>query len=114
MAVSGDELDTLRKERMRRLMAEQARAEEQQAAEEERLQREIEALEGRVKRIMTKEALQRYGTVKLAHPELAMTALLALAQSIERGLVNRVSDELLKKVLQNIQGKKRDIRITRK
>ena len=113
--MASDELERIRQERMRKLLEEQARAQiEQQAAEEEQLKREIEALEGKVKRVMTKEALQRYGTVKLAHPEIAVTALVALAQSLERGLISRISDEMLKKVLQNIQGKKRDIKIVRK
>ncbi|RMF05324.1 hypothetical protein D6764_05010 [Candidatus Woesearchaeota archaeon] len=113
--MTADELERIRNERMRKILAEQARAEmESQAVEEERIKREIDAIEARVKSIMTREALQRYGAVKVAHPELAMTVMIALAQSIEKGMISRISDEMLKKALKSIQGKKRDIRISRK
>lgn len=80
----------------------QRQASERQQAEAEAGQ-QMEALEEAVKGHFSKEALQRYGTLKLAHPETAARIIVALAQLIESGrLKGMLSDEQLKELLQQL------------
>lgn len=91
---------------------------EQQRAEAEAA-RQLEAVEEAVKAHLTKEALQRYGTLKLAHPETATRLLIAIAQALETGrLRGMLSEEQLVNALQRLsqlsQKGKKEIRIIRK
>ncbi len=116
------ELEDLKKKRMNDLK--QAYAEQLQKQSLERQQAEaemaqqIEAVEGAVKAHLTREALQRYGTLKLAHPETATQLILAVAQAIESGkLRGMLGDEQLKEVLQQLSrlsNRGKETRITRK
>ncbi|MEK6854176.1 MAG: DNA-binding protein [Nanoarchaeota archaeon] len=108
-------LDQLRQtysEQLQRQMLEQQQGEADAA-------KQLEAVEEVVKAHLTKEALQRYGTLKLAHPETATRLLIAIAQALETGkLRGMLSDGQLISALQQLsrlsQKGKSEIRIIRK
>ncbi len=116
------ELEGLKKKRMEQLKQAYAEQHQKQAAErqhaEAEMAQQLEAIEEAVKAHFTKEALQRYGTLKLAHPETATQLLLAVAQAIESGkLRGMLGDEQLKEALQQLSRlsqKGKETRIIRK
>lgn len=61
------------------------------------------------KQKLTKEALQRYGNVKIAHPELAMRVIMVLLQTKE----TNITDQQFRKLLQLLQTEKKNISIKR-
>jgi programmed cell death protein 5 len=90
-------------------------AEMQQAAEEQaQLKQQVEQIESIVKQTFTKEAMQRYGNLKAAHPEKAIQALVYFAQMIQAGKIQQITDEMLKQVLMTLTPPVKQIKITRK
>ena len=85
----------------------------QNQKEAEMLQ-QIAKMENMVRPYFSKDALQRYNTLKLAHPEQAVKVLLVLSHGIQSGKLGIVSDEQLRSLLQEFMPKKRDITITRR
>ncbi len=85
---------------------------------EDEASQQMEALEEAVKAHFSKEALQRFGTLKLAHPETAMRLIVGLAQLMESGRIKgMLTDEQLKIFLQRIHdasSKGKDFKITRR
>ncbi|MGM5487989.1 MAG: DNA-binding protein [Nanobdellota archaeon] len=73
----------------------------QQYIEEQKRQ-----LEQSIKPYLTKEALQRYGTVKMAHPDTAMQALIKVGEILQKE--NRmINDQELKEILKGLSSQKR-------
>lgn len=105
-----DDLEELKKRRMQELQNQS----EQQAQEQAQLQQQVAQLEAVVKTTFTKEALQRYGNLKAAHPEKAIQLLALIGQMIQSGQIKKISDEELKKTLMMLEPKKKQIKITRK
>jgi programmed cell death protein 5 len=118
---TGDEaeLNELRRRRMRELQEMQYAAAggptgayaAQQAEADRREAERAEAL----RRILTPEARERLGRIRLAKPEVAQSVeqqLLALAASGR--LARAVDDTMLRSLLERIMPEKREIRITRK
>jgi DNA-binding TFAR19-related protein (PDSD5 family) len=68
----------------------------------EDIERQIKALEGKVKLRMTKGALERYGRVKMAHPQVAYEALAILAQMVNKG-TQLIDEHTLKALLKKIK-----------
>ncbi|MBN2111794.1 hypothetical protein JW707_01715 [Candidatus Woesearchaeota archaeon] len=101
-----DELEAIR----------QKKAEEfqRQAEEQAQLNQQISQLESIVKTILTKDALQRYGNLKAAHPEKAVQLLALIGQLIQSGKIRKITDDELKKMLIMLEPKKKQIKITRK
>jgi len=108
-----DELEELKKRRLRELQQKQQEELQQQALEEAQLQQQIEQLESIVKQVFTKDALQRYGNLKSAHPEKAIQLLVLLGQAIQQGQIKSINDAQLKELLKRLSPKK-EIRIQRK
>ena len=104
-----DELEQIRQQKLAQLQAQQADAQDQEA-----LQQKVAMLEQAVKPRLTKDALQRYGNLKMAHPEKAMYAMAVLAQMIQQNQVETIDDKLLKLVLLQMQPKKKEFTIKRK
>jgi programmed cell death protein 5 len=109
--MSDIELEELR----RRKIAEIQRQRDQQAMAEEQ-SKQVEANRQAIMRqILTPEARQRLGTVKIAYPDLAMAVedqLIRLAQS---GRIDRqVDDATLRQILRKVAPQKREISIERK
>ena len=117
------ELEDLKKQRMEQLKhayanQQQRHVSERQQAEAETAQ-QLEAIEEIVKAHLTREALQRYGTLKLAHPETATHFAIAVAQAIQTGRLNGLLSEeqmvnALKQIAKLTQKDKSTTRITRK
>ena len=107
-------LDELRKKRLEELMQAQQQKSQQQSDEQAQMQKQIEQMESIVRQFFTKEALARYGTLNTAHQEKSLQLLLVLFQAIQKGQVKgKIEDSLLKKILEQMTPKKRDITIKR-
>ena len=72
---------------------------QKQAEEEAQLQSQIQQLEEIVRRALTKEALQRYGNLKTAHPEKAVQLLVVVANAIQTQNIKAIDDKQLKEIL---------------
>ena len=106
-------LEEIRKKKLEELRINQPEQLPQQAQEEEQLKRQIEQLEMIVRQALTKEALQRYGNLKVAFPDRAVQLLVILAQTIQSGQINKIDDNTLKEILKKLSPKKRDVKIKR-
>jgi DNA-binding TFAR19-related protein (PDSD5 family) len=85
------------------------------ANEEIEIQRRIIALEEKVRPFLTKDALSRYGTIRIGHPDVAIQVLVILARAIDAGKIqSEINDEQFKAILQRIIPQKRDFKIIRK
>ncbi len=78
---------------------------------EEKLSQQVAQLEAMVKPIFTRDALERYGTIKAAFPERAVQLLVVMAQLIQQGKAKQVDDVLLKRILLQLTPKKRETQI---
>lgn len=76
-----------------------------------KIQKQIEMLEQAVKQKLTKEAIERYGNLKAAHPQKAVQLLTMLAQFIDR--YESIDDDTLKDILMNMSPEKRETKIRR-
>jgi|SRR3989338_2379727 len=107
-------LDDIRKRKLEELMRLQQENLQQQPDEQAQMQQQIERIEKIVRQFLTKEALTRYGNLKTAHQEKALQLLLVLFQTIQKGQVHgKIDDSLLKKILEQLTPKKKEIRIKR-
>lgn len=95
-------------EMQEKLAEEQQSAIQKQLEEQIKNQQQIEILEGVAKQFLTKEAVERYGRIKIAHPEVAIKTIAIIAQAAQLGqLTEKVSDIEFKELLSRIQeGKK--------
>lgn len=102
------ELRRRRLEQLKQLYEEQQRSQLEKAEEEQQLLEQFRALEEIAKGFMSKEALQRYSTVKLAHPETAAQLAVAIAQAVQTGkLRGMITDEQLKQALAALSKQKK-------
>jgi len=108
-----DELEKIRKKKLEQLQSMQQGNIQNQMQEEAQAQEQIEQLEALVKQKLTKDALQRYGNVKAAHPEKAVQLLVVLAQAIQQGQIDQVDDNTLKQILIKLTPEKKDFKIKR-
>ncbi|ASJ00386.1 DNA-binding protein [Thermococcus gorgonarius] len=97
--------------RKRKLMELQKKYLEQQKAQEEAIKQEMELeaqLNAIMRRVLTPEARERLGRVKLVRPELARQVELLLAQLYQAGQIREpLSDEKLKRILAQIEARTR-------
>jgi programmed cell death protein 5 len=78
------------------------------------LRQQIQQLEMLVKQRMTKEALERFGNIKSAHPEKAIQLLAVLGQAIQSGQIDeQIDDEQLKDILIRLTPEKKEFKIRR-
>ncbi len=85
-----------------------------QTQEELQLQQQIQQLEQVVKAKMTKEAIERFGNVRIAFPEKAIQALVVLAQLIQTEQISQVDDAYLRETLKKLTPEKKDFKVKRK
>jgi len=109
-----EDLEKLRKKRLQEL---QQQMSSQDALEEQELQnQEFEEQKKQIRRaILTTQARERLGRIKVARPEMAEEIekqLILLAQSGR--LKNKINDEQLRMLLSKLIPKKRDIKIKRR
>jgi len=109
-----EELDKLRKKKLQELQ-EQAAIQEQIEDQEEQQKQLDEQKKAILRAILTNEARERLGRIKIARPEMAESIenqLIMVAQSGK--LKNKINDEELRMLLSKILPKKRDIKIKRR
>lgn len=108
-----DELENIRRKKLEQLKQQHAHKLEAQQREEIQLQQQLQTLESLVRQKMTKEALERYGNIKIAHPEKTIPLLAILGQAIQAGHIDTIDDSQLREILKRMEPQK-EIRITRK
>lgn len=108
------EIDEIRKRKIAELQARANSPSQQEADEETAIMQQIQKMEDMVRPHLSKDALQRYSNLKLAHPEQAVKVLLVLTHGIQAGKLGIVTDEQLKSLLREFMPKKRETRIVRK
>ena len=107
-------LEEIKRMKLEKLMQLRQEKMQQQTQEEMQLQHQIEYMENIVKQFFTKEALIRYGNLKTAHSDIALKLLAVLYRTIQSNQIkNKIDDSTLKKVLEQLTPKKKDINIKR-
>ena len=110
-----DELEAIRKKKMQALQQQQEGAQEA-AIDQEAQRKQIEEQRAAVlRKILTTEARERLGRIKVARPEIAENIenqLIMFAQSGQ--LKSKINDEQLRELLSKLIPKKRDIQIKRR
>jgi len=104
-----DNLEEIKKRKLEELQKQVA----QQSNQEQQMQQQVEQLELIVKQAFTKEALERFGNLKSAHPEKAIQILVVLAQAIQSGQLQKIDDTTLKEILKKITPEKKEFKIKR-
>jgi len=107
---SSDGLDELRRKRLEEFQ----RAYEGEQGRQQETEAQIGALENLVKARLTKDALERYTNLRIAHPDKAMQLLAILGQAIQQYKINEINDAQLKDLLARITPKQKEFKITRK
>jgi programmed cell death protein 5 len=108
--VSDEELEELRRKKLSALQRQMA-DEQRQAQTQQRLEAQKEAL---LRSILSPEARQRLTNLKMIKPEFTEQLELQLIQLAQQGrLPVPLSDEQLKQVLVQLQGRKREMKIRR-
>lgn len=103
-------LEEIKKKKLEELM----RLQQEKLQEQAQVQQQIEYMEGTVRQFFTKEALARYGNLKAAHAEKAIQLLLILFQAIHKGQIRgKIDDSALKKILEQLTPRKKEIKIKR-
>ena len=109
-----EELEKLRKKRLQELQ--QQAALEEDLEEQEAQQKEFEKQKQMILRaILTPDARQRLGRIKVARPEIVENIENQLIMAAQSGkLKNKINDEQLRILLSKAIPKKRDIKIKRR
>ena len=94
-----DDIEEIRKRKLEELKKLQQQQMQDQQQEESNVQ-QIQMLESLVKQKLTKKALERYGNIKVAHPEKAVQLIAVLGQLIQAQQIEIINDEQLKELLQ--------------
>ena len=109
-----EELENLRKKKLQELQ-EQTAIQEQMEEQEEQKKQLVEQKKAILRAILTNEARERLGRIRIARPEMAESLenqLIMLAQSGK--LKNKINDAELRMLLSKVLPKKRDIKIKRR
>jgi programmed cell death protein 5 len=108
--LSDEELDELRKRRLQALQR-QISDEQKNAQVQQQLEAQKQAL---LKSILTDEARQRLTNLRMVKPEFTEQLELQLIQLAQQGKIPiPLSDEQLKQILVQLQGRKRETKIRR-
>jgi len=106
-----DELERIKKEKLQQLK-EQKEASEEQERSEEQFEARKKAI---LRQLMTPEARERLGRVRVARPEIAENIESQIIMLAQRGAIQgKITDKTLKDLLKKITGKKKDINIKRR
>lgn len=116
------ELDDIRRRRMEELKQQQLAQQQQQNVNLQQMQQEQEMRERyeaekkqALKQILTPDARQRLANLRLTKPELVNSIELQLIQLAQAKRIQLpVTDDILKQILRETSGQKREIHITRK
>ena len=109
--MSDEELQELRRKKLTALQR-QMTDEQKSAQAEQQMEQQKQSL---LRSILTPEARQRLANLKMVRPEFTEQLELQLIQLAQQGKVPvPLSDEQLKKILVQLQGRKRETTITRR
>jgi programmed cell death protein 5 len=110
-----EELEKLKKKKLQELQeqaAYQESMEEQQEAQNKQFEEQKKAI---LRTILTPDARQRLGRIKVARPKIAENIENQLIMAAQSGqLKNKINDEQLRMLLKKAFPKKRDIKIKRR
>ncbi len=109
-----DELEEIRRRKLQEL---QRSASEDQLADEQRRAQELEKAKKQqiLRQILTPEARERLGNVKLVRPDLAENVENQLIQLASMGRVNRmITDNDVRDILERLTATKKETRIERR
>ena len=106
-----DDLEGIKRKKLEELKRQYRKSVKNQLEEQAQLQQQIEQLEAVVRQIFTKEALQRYGNIKIAHPEKAVQLLVVLGQAMQQGQVQQIDDNQLKEILKQLTPEKKEFKL---
>jgi programmed cell death protein 5 len=105
-----EELEALRRKRL----AEMQRAsydDQRRAQQQQQIDKQKQSI---IRQILTPEARQRLTNIKMVKPEFAEELEMQLIQLAQSGrLRGQVTDEQLKRTLEQLQGQRREIKIRR-
>src|SRR3989338_2389692 len=108
-----DELEQIRAQKIAALKEQYGDAQESQAGQAE-LQQQVAMLEAVVKQHLDAAAIARLGTLKLAHPEKALQAMVVIGQLIKAGKIRQpLADEQFKDIIRMMTPEKKETTIKR-
>lgn len=116
------ELDDIRRRRMEQIRQQQMQQQQQPAMDYQQMQQEEQMRQQyeqqkkqALRQILTPEARQRLANLRLTKPELVNSIELQLIQLAQAKRIQLpVTDDVLKQILRETSGQKREIHITRK
>ena len=110
-----DELEEIKKKKLRELQQQQMLSQEAAAQEEQQRQEFEEQKKAILRSILTPKARERLGNIKVARPEIAENIENQLIMLVQSGrLKNQINDKQLRELLSKVLPKKRDIHIRRR
>jgi len=80
-------------------------------SDDDQIQQQIAQLETIARQVMSRKAIERYNTLKVAHPQKAVQSLMVVAQFAQKNK-KEVSDEDYKRILMMMENKQ-DFKIKR-
>ena len=84
----------------------------EQMNEQIKLAQQVKLLENIAKQKMSREAVVRYGSIKMAHPAVAVKAIALIAQAVQLGQITEVlDDQSFKNILGQIHEDKKQFNI---
>ena len=105
-----EELEALRRKRMAQLQR-SSYDEQRRSQQQQQVDRQKQAI---IRQILTPEARQRLTNIRMVKPEFAEELEMQLIQLAQSGrLRGQVTDEQLKRTLEQLQGQRREIKIRR-
>src|SRR5881628_2185008 len=107
---SDEELEALRRRRLAE-MQKAAVDDQRRTQAQQQVERQKQAI---IRRILTPEARQRLTNIRMVKPEFAEDLEMQLIQLAQSGrLQGQITDEQLKRTLQQLQSQKKEIKIRR-
>ncbi|NLK25581.1 MAG: DNA-binding protein [Euryarchaeota archaeon] len=108
------ELEAIRRRKMAELQNMQQQQIQQQAMMQEQARRREAEVQAVMRQILTPEARERLGKVRLAYPDVAAMVEEQLIRLLQMGRIQgQIDDQTLKAILQQITPQQREIKIER-
>jgi len=108
-----NEIDEIKRRKIEELQRKILEKQNSELKEQIELNQQIEMLENIAKQYLSKEAISRYGNLKVAHPDVAIQAIAVIAQAAGQ-IKEKISDEQFKNILKQMQKPKKEFKILRK
>ena len=107
-------LEDIKRRKLEELQNKIFQESQQQVHEEIKLQQQIELIENIAKKYLTREAIQRYSNLKIAHPEKAIQVISLIVQASQSGQLNeKIDDVRFKELLKQLDAPKKEFKLRR-